>query len=515
MLRDGCRGEQCERLEDSGCGALAGKSPAGRRTPALAGSITELRPTMSKHLKNLQNRAAAISKQMRALSDLTDRTPEQDAELKALVAQSAEVRQGLDFEANIAKAEAELRSTIEQAAPAPAAPVAPAPATTVVEESPEARSRKFLNSLEIRGVPVPHHTQLRAFNERPEDVETAYRCGRWIKATFFKHPDDVQWCKDHGVEGRALGENSNTAGGALVPQEFAARVIRLVENYGTFAASPVEKVTMTRDTMIIPKRITGTSAYFIGEGVAVNESQPSYANVQLVAKKLAVSTRMSSEVVEDSLISLADAVTSEFATSLAYQIDACGWVGDGTSNYGGIYGLVNKINSGSYTNSVQTADAGHVSFETLTIGDFLKCIAKLPLYARSQGAAWYISPAGYAASMARLRYQAGGNAVADLGGGVTETFLGYPVNQVHVMNSTLGSDPSAVKVLFGNLAMSSIYARRRDFSVRLYDQVYATTDQLLLQGTLRFDIVHHTLSSKDGAGNDISGPVTALKTSAS
>ena len=469
---------------------------------------------MSKNLKALQNRAAAISKRMRELSDLTERSGEQDTELKTLVRESAEVRQGLEFEKNIADAEASLRSTIEPAAPAGATPPAPPAPPPAAEEAPEVRSRKFLNSLEIRGVPVPHHTQLRAFNERPEDVEVAYRMGRWLRANFFKNADDVQWCKDHGVEGRALGENSNSAGGALVPQEFASRVIRLVENYGTFAASPVEKVTMTRDTMIIPKRVTGTSAYFIGEGVAVTESQPSYANVQLVAKKLAVSTRMSSEVVEDSLISMADAVASEFALSLAYQIDTCGWIGDGTSTYGGIYGLVNKLNSGSYTNSVQVADSAHTSFETLTISDFLKCIAKLPLYARN-GAQWYISPAGYAASMARLRYQAGGNAVADLGGGMTETFLGYPVNQVHVLNSTLGADASAVKVLFGNLGMSSIYARRRDFAVRLYDQVYATTDQLLLQGTLRFDIVHHTLSSKDGAGNDISGPVTALKTAAS
>ena len=468
---------------------------------------------MSKHLKNLQNRAAAISKQMRALSDTTDRTPEQDAELKALVAQSGEVRQALDFEANIAKAEAELRSTIDQAAPATAtAPVAP-PAPQEPETR-ELRAKKTLADLEIRGVHVPHHTQLRAFNERPEDVEVAYRCGRWLKAHVFKNADDIQWCKDHGVEARALGENTNSAGGALVPEEFAARVIRLVESYGTFAASSVEKVTMNRDTMIIPKRMTGTTAYFIGEGVASTESQPSYSNVQLVAKKLAVSTRMSSEVVEDSLISMADAVAAEFATSLAFQIDGCGWIGDGGSAYGGIYGLVNKLASNASPAALQTAIAGHVSFETLTIDDFLKLIGKLPLYAR-QGAQWYISPAGYAASMARLRYASGGNTVADLGGGVTETFLGYPVNQVHVMNSTLGSDPSQVKVLFGNLGLSSIYARRRDFSVRMYDQVYATTDQLLLQGTMRFDIVHHTLGTKDPAGNDIAGPVIALKTAAS
>jgi len=62
-------------------------------------------------------------------------------------------------------------------------------------------------------------------------------------------------------------------------------------------------------------------------------------------------------------------------------------------------------------------------------------------------------------------------------------------------------------VLFGNLGLSSIYARRRDFSVRLFDQVYATTDQLLLQGTMRFDVNHHSLGSASEAG-----PVIALKT---
>jgi HK97 family phage major capsid protein len=78
------------------------------------------------------------------------------------------------------------------------------------------------------------------------------------------------------------------------------------------------------------------------------------------------------------------------------------------------------------------------------------------------------------------------------------------------MNSTLGADASKVKVLFGNLGLSSIYAKRRDFSVRLYDQVYATTDQVLLQGTMRFDINHHTLGSTSEAG-----PVVALKSAAS
>ena len=207
--------------------------------------------------------------------------------------------------------------------------------------------------------------------------------------------------------------------------------------------------------------------------------------------------------------SIADACAVEFSTSLAYKQDLCGWVGDGTSTYGGIQGVVSKVNDGTHTASVLTAGTGATGFETLTVTDFVKLIGKMPLYAR-QGAAFYISPAGFAASMARLRYAAGGNTVETVGGGVNEQFLGYPVNLVHVMDSTLGSDPSKVKVLFANLGLSSIYARRRDFSVRMYDQVYATTDQLLLQGTMRFDIVHHSLGD-----NTTAGPVIALKTAAS
>jgi HK97 family phage major capsid protein len=446
---------------------------------------------MASNLKRLQDRAAAIAARMTELAAVAERSEDQTVELRKLSGEADAVKSDLDFESMIAAKEKELRSVVEVAAPAAVA--APAP------EAPKT---------EIRAVGI-HHTQLRAFNDGPEAVESAYRCGRWLRAHAFKNADDIRWCKDHGVEARALNEGSNSAGGALVPEEFAARVIRLVENYGTFAASNVEKIVMSRDTMIIPKRVTGTSAYFVGEGTAVSESEPTYANVQLIAKKLAVGTRMSSEIVEDALVSIADAVATEFATSLALKQDMCGWLGDGTSTYGGIYGVVPKINDGTHTAAINTAGTGATGFESLTVTDFIKTIGKMPLYAR-QGAEWYISPAGFAASMARLRYAAGGNTVEQIGNGVSETFLGYRVNLVHVMDGTLGADAGKVKILFGNLGLSSIYARRREFSVKLYDQVYATTDQLLLQGTSRFDIVHHSLGD-----NTTAGPVIALKTAAS
>lgn len=446
---------------------------------------------MASNLKRLQDRGAAIAARMQELRDATERSEEQNVELRKLSDEADTVRGDIDFEAKLASKEAELRSVLEKAAPAPAAPAGGDAGKPV----------------EIRQV-LPSHTSLRCFNDSPQAVDAAYRTGRWLRASILRQENDIRWCREHGVELRALNEGSNSAGGALVPEEFSQRVIRLVEGYGTFPQA-AENVSMSRDTLVIPKRLTGTTAYWIGEGSSITESEPTYQNVNMVAKKLACSCRMSSEVAEDTLgvVSLADAVGAEFATDLSYKIDLAGWVGDGTSTYGGIRGIVSKIDNGESTASVVTAATGNGAFETLDIEDFLSAMGKLPIYARA-GAAWYISPAGFAASMARLKYTAGGVTLSERGGPAGETFLGYPVRLVHVMNSTLGADVSKVKVLFGNMAQSSIYARRREFSVKLFDQVYATTDQLLLQGTMRCDVNHHSLGSTSEVG-----PVIALKTS--
>jgi HK97 family phage major capsid protein len=280
---------------------------------------------MASNLKRLQDRAAAIAARMTELTDVAERSDDQTAELRKLSDEADAVKADLEFENKLAAKEAELRAVVETAAPAKAAPVAEAPA----EEK----------KVEIRHM-LPHHTELRAFNDGPQAVEDAYRTGRWIRATVFKNADDIRWCRDHGVEARALSEGSNSAGGYLVPQEFAARVIRLVETYGTMPGA-CERVTLARDVMTIPKRTTGTTAYFVSEGGSITESDPAWNVVTLNSKKLAVACRLSSEVLEDSAsyVNIADQVTQEFGTSLAFKIDSVGWNGNGQAGDGSITGI--------------------------------------------------------------------------------------------------------------------------------------------------------------------------------
>ena len=85
----------------------------------------------------------------------------------------------------------------------------------------------------------------------------------------------------------------------LVPEQMMASVIDLREQYGVFRQEATI-VPMGRDTVNWPRRTGGLTAYFVGENTALTESQVSWDNVNLTAKKLGVLTRFSTELDEDS-----------------------------------------------------------------------------------------------------------------------------------------------------------------------------------------------------------------------
>ena len=101
--------------------------------------------------------------------------------------------------------------------------------------------------------------------------------------------------------------------------------------------------------------------------------------------------------------------------------------------------ITTKINDGTHTAGVVAAAAGNNSFENLDLADFSKALGALPRYALG-GAAWYISPAGYHASIERLQMAAGGLTLGDIASGGLPRFLGLPVIQTLVMDKILGED---------------------------------------------------------------------------
>lgn len=416
---------------------------------------------------------------------------ENAAKIEALIKRADEVKSKIAFYERAAEKEKELRAVLERSAPVAA---------------PAAREER-------KTVPaVPRFSgRLRAFTG-PNAEERAYRAGMWYKGNVFGDPEARRWCRDHGVESRALSEGSQGALSNLVADEVLDTVIKLVDDYGTFPAYS-RNVPMSSDVLIQPRRTGGVAAEFVGENTTIPDSDPAWDKVTLVAKKLVVSTRCSSEFLEDSIINLADYITDEFARAIALKVDECGWIGSGASSYGEMTGVAVEIAKAAHSASVYTSQDAE-SFEEFTIDDFTAVLAKLPLYAQ-RNAAWYVSPAGFAASMQRLALSSGstglsgGNTARDIATGLGTQFLGFPVRLVHVLDGTLGTDNGKIKVLFGDLGLATMYGVRRQMSIRTSTERYAELDQTLMLATTRFAALTHDVGT-----TTVAGPLVALKTAA-
>lgn len=436
---------------------------------------------MSNRLKALREKQGDISDKMEAL---LKKAQEENRDLD-----DAEQKAFDDFEKEFetAKKAVELEERAEKIKAALARPIASQDRPT---PSVPAQAKGY------------RYGRLKAF-KGPDAEADAYLSGMFFRATMMQDHKAVEWCRERGVVLRAQSEGVNSAGGFLVPVQFEQAVIDLREEYGVFRQQ-CRLVPMGSDSMMIPRRAGGVTAYWTAEGGQITESQKLWDQVQLSAKKLAAQSRLSSELAEDAIINVADDLAREMAYAFAVAEDAAGWNGDGTSTYGGIVGVRTKIINGSYTASVHDAASGHDTFGELDMGDFTSCMAKLPKYAE-RNAKWYISQAGWAASMQRLQAAAGGNSMMDLSGKVQKVFLGYPVVIDQTLPTALTDISDTAMLFFGDLSLAARMGERRGITVKTSSDRYFEYDQIGVQCTERIDINVHDLGD-----TSVAGPLIAM-----
>ncbi len=418
-------------------------------------------------------------------------TEEQEASLRSLEVRADKLKERIEFLTRVQAKELELRSVLERAAPAKK--------IEATEETPAVESRA-----KVYAVPK-NHRPLRGF--RCE--ERAYRAGMAAKASLFNDDEARRWCHDHGVNFRAQAGGINSLGGVLTNDELSSEIIRLVEEFGAFPAN-ARNVTMNSDTLLIARRTGGLSAKPIGENAAPESTNVTFDNVQLVAKLWGVDNRVPMSLMEDSVISLGDAMAVETAQAFSEAYDNAGFIGTGNGSlYHGTVGVAVAINDGTHAASVVTADTGNNTFgggtSGLDLSDYTNVVARLPLYAR-RNAKWYISPAGYGSSMLRLMMAASGNNQADVAGGANLSFLGFPVVLVHPLESRLTGTANQIACLFGDLSQACTMGTRREISVKTDASRFVEFDQLLTFATARVAMVAHDLGDSSKAG-----PLVALK----
>ncbi len=351
----------------------------------------------------------------------------------------------------------------------------------------------------------------------------SYRFGNFCAAILHQqtggmvgNSTSVKRCRDWGYEIKAQSEGVNTAGGVLVPDEFSNDIIVLREQYGVFRRN-ARVSQMASDIKRIPRRSGSVTAYWVGEGDTITESQKSWDQVTLVAKKMACLVKYSNELGEDALIDVGNDIADEIAWQFAYQEDLAGFNGDGTSTYGGITGLKGAYEAlgGTYANHAGMIVMGAAGgWSSAVMGDLESVVGRLPQYAAARNARWYCSRSFYWNVMLRLALASGGVTEAEvINGGANFRFMGYPVEIAQVMPTATATNQ--ICAYFGDLGLASKFGDRRQLTIAISEHLNFAEDQIALRGTERIDInVHDVGNTSATLALRVAGPIIALQTNA-
>lgn len=354
---------------------------------------------------------------------------------------------------------------------------------------------------------------------RQENEELAFKFAQFFFATSLRAESPlrakaIKYCEEHGIELKALNEGLNEQGAALVPPDFDPMLIKLIEQHGVFR-NFTRVVPMVTDTKTQPRRTSGMQAFWVGESKQITASNPQYDNINLVAKKLAALAVMSSEIAEDSAINIADELAFEIAYAFALAEDLAGFFGDGTSPFGNITGITEKLKGLDATpgNIAGLVVGTGNNYSELLIGDFHKVIGRLPKFADSNAAAWYCHRTFFYTVMHPLEMAAaGGMTKEDVARGERRPrplFLGYPVN--FVQSFPRAEANSQIPVLLGDLAMGSTMGDRRIRTMFTNPYSLSDFDQISVRCTERIDInVHDVGNASATAESREPGPIVGL-----
>lgn len=497
---------------------------------------------MHPKLIELRNKKAAFLKQAqdyldKATAENRTLTVDEDKASETAIAESKRVQAEIDaFEAQLKKEE-ERKAFLaaEQAALGASTGVIAArsqnpanPANTVVESRAEKRDRVLATAAT--------YGPLKNFSNDQEGRYKAYRFGMWCLVGAAAVIGRVQrahdFCRENGLfhhiasNDRAISgsqnENTNFTGGYLVPDEFSNDLIDLRERYGVFSKY-AKRIPMARETSSRPRRTGGLTAYFVGENSAGTKSNKTWDRVSLIAKKIMCISVWSRELNEDAVINLGDDLAGEIAYAFANKQDQCGFNGDGTSTYGGMLGIIPKIEaqitaSGNVAHCPQVVVASSATWTSMTQTDFSKVVGQLLDMADVPGqVAWFCHRTFAAQTFGRLMYSISGNKKEDLTGKVPTEFMGYPVVTTQVMPRV--SAATTIECLLGNLNLAADFGVRREMDLSFSEHATVGSDNLwekeamAIRGSARFDINVHDVGTYNATETSrIMSPVVALRT---
>jgi len=207
-------------------------------------------------------------------------------------------------------------------------------------------------------------------------------------------PDEADWiARRQGSRFKALGTVNDSAGGSLVSLPMLGELIDLQRNLEAFARAGAQEIALPPNGRVqFPRLSGGSTAYWVGEGNPITESQPATGNLDLQGKKLGVLVKINNELLRFASPSAEGLVRFDMARSAALKADQAMLDGTGGLQIKGLTAY-----SGITTHTAGAPDTDGDTFEP---EDVAKMEAKLP-DAVDAPTAWMMRKGMFAALMNR------------------------------------------------------------------------------------------------------------------
>lgn len=270
----------------------------------------------------------------------------------------------------------------------------------------------------------------------------------------------------------ALTEGTDSAGGYTVPILLLGQIIDAMRARTTVIQAGAMTIPLDTQKTNIARLATDPTSAWRAENGAISESDPTFENVQFVAKSLAVMVKLSRELLEDS-VNLNEALLIAFSGSMAVELDRAALFGSGTAPEP--RGIFNTTGIGSV--SMGTNGAALTSFDNVIDLVQVLQVAKAP-----DPTAAIMAPRT-ATTIAKLKDTTNQplrkpEALANLPFMVTTQ---VPITQ------TQGTANNASCIIAGDFSQVMI-GIRSSLRIELLRELYAATHQYAFVAHLRADI---------------------------
>jgi HK97 family phage major capsid protein len=309
-------------------------------------------------------------------------------------------------------------------------------------------------------------TDLDALNRAKQILEANAPSTHFTDAAYRSFHSDLD-----GSESRSLQSSTDTSG--VVGTEYAKWLSNYIET-SSAAAQLCRRVVMKGHKLSIPTVDSAPAAEWVAEGSAVTQADPVLVQREFTAAKVAVSTRVSAEFLEDSVVDMTRELAETHARQLSLKVDDA--ILNGAGAPANITGIIPSLTR------FYDCPAGDDHVSNVDLRSLVSAVGVVSTEAVDSDLAWLMHPSVAAqCANSHLAYAAGSS--RELSGKQPTTLLGFPLVTSIAMPASVA--PGGLFALFGDFRRGAVYCTRRDAKTRVFDATYAAEDSVLIMTTAR------------------------------